>query len=96
MITPLFIVDLKKNLCRLPGREEGVCEWVCGGAPALHNLSLVAQLGPSTLALLLLAQMVCKIVQISFSKILKVLREYSKSSKSMKQVLPEDVAKCLI
>ena len=47
VITPLFIVDLKKNLCRLPGREEGVCEWVCGGPPALHNLSLVAQLGDS-------------------------------------------------
>ena len=72
VITPLFIVDLKKNLCRLPGREEGVCEWVCRGPPALHNLSVVAHLGASALALLLLAQMVCEIVQISFSKILKV------------------------
>ena len=40
--------------------------------------------------------MVFRIVQISFSKILKDLHEYSKSSKSMKQVLPEDMAKCLI
>ena len=31
--------------CRLPGWEEGVCERVCRGETALHNLPLVAAKG---------------------------------------------------